>query len=110
MSKIQSYRRYTSSADHGSTGVPPPIVGVLDSGKPDPASSRILLIPLHHNDALPGFSGGSGFHRESQEEVQVKTEQGNEMSSDARSTTSLLNARSADRQSARRNSVDGMND
>ncbi|OWZ24297.1 hypothetical protein PHMEG_000716 [Phytophthora megakarya] len=45
-----------------------------------------------------GSSGDSGFHRESQEEVQVKAEQGNEMSSDARSTTTSLNARSADRQ------------
>ncbi|OWZ06015.1 LOW QUALITY PROTEIN: hypothetical protein PHMEG_00021791 [Phytophthora megakarya] len=56
---------------------------------------------------VPGPSGDSGFHRESQEEVQVKTEQGNEMSTDARSTTTSLKARSADRQSARRNSVDG---
>ncbi|OWY98080.1 LOW QUALITY PROTEIN: hypothetical protein PHMEG_00031249 [Phytophthora megakarya] len=55
---------------------------------------------------VPGSSGDSGFHRESQEEVQVKTEQGNEMSSDARSTTTSLNARSADRQSARRNAFD----
>ncbi|OWY92306.1 hypothetical protein PHMEG_00038751 [Phytophthora megakarya] len=56
---------------------------------------------------VPGSSGASGFHRESQEGVQVKPEQGNEMSSDARSTTPSLNARSADRQSARENSVDG---
>ncbi|OWZ04394.1 hypothetical protein PHMEG_00023714 [Phytophthora megakarya] len=56
---------------------------------------------------VPGSSGDSGFHRESQEEIQVKTEQGNEMSSDARSTTVSLNARSTDRQSGRRNSVDG---
>ncbi|OWZ16405.1 hypothetical protein PHMEG_0009813 [Phytophthora megakarya] len=55
---------------------------------------------------VPGSSGDSGFHRESQEEVQVKTEQGNEMSSYARSTTTLLNARSADRQSARKDSVE----
>ncbi|OWY98631.1 hypothetical protein PHMEG_00030556 [Phytophthora megakarya] len=56
---------------------------------------------------LPGSSGDSGFHRESQVEVQVKTEQGNEMSSDARSTMTSLKAKSADPQSARRNSVDG---
>ncbi|OWZ06969.1 hypothetical protein PHMEG_00020704 [Phytophthora megakarya] len=56
---------------------------------------------------VPGSSGDSGFHRESQEEVQVKTEQGNEMSSEARSTMTSLNARSAYRQSARRNSADG---
>ncbi|OWZ00863.1 hypothetical protein PHMEG_00027854 [Phytophthora megakarya] len=57
--------------------------------------------------AVPRSSGDSGFHRESQEEVQVKTEQRNEMSSDARSSTASLNARCADRQSARRNSVNG---
>ncbi|OWZ21296.1 hypothetical protein PHMEG_0004181 [Phytophthora megakarya] len=45
---------------------------------------------------VPGSSGDSGFHRESQGEVQVKI-QGNEMSSDARSTTTSLNAKSADR-------------
>ncbi|OWZ13696.1 hypothetical protein PHMEG_00012923 [Phytophthora megakarya] len=56
---------------------------------------------------VPGSSGDSGFHRESQEEVQVKTEQGNEASSDARSTTTSLNARCADRQSAGKYSVDG---
>ncbi|OWZ05567.1 hypothetical protein PHMEG_00022327 [Phytophthora megakarya] len=56
---------------------------------------------------LPGSSGDSGFHRESQEEVQVKTEQGNEMSSNAGSTTTSLNARSADRQNTRRNAVEG---
>ncbi|OWY98755.1 hypothetical protein PHMEG_00030405 [Phytophthora megakarya] len=56
---------------------------------------------------VPRSSDDSEFHRESQEEVQVRTEQGNEMSSDSRSTTTSLNARSADWQSARRNSVDG---
>ncbi|OWZ04164.1 hypothetical protein PHMEG_00023979, partial [Phytophthora megakarya] len=50
---------------------------------------------------VPGSSGVSGFH------LQVKTEQGNEMSSDARMTTTSLNARFADRLSARRNPVDG---
>ncbi|OWY94580.1 Enzymatic Polyprotein, partial [Phytophthora megakarya] len=59
---------------------------------------------------MPGPSGNSGFHRESQEDVQVKIEQGNEMSSDPVSTTTSLNAGSADRQSARRNSVDGNED
>ncbi|OWY91525.1 hypothetical protein PHMEG_00039861 [Phytophthora megakarya] len=34
-------------------------------------------------------SDDSGFHRESQEEVQVKTEQGNEMSSKNHTTTLL---------------------
>ncbi|OWY94451.1 hypothetical protein PHMEG_00035811 [Phytophthora megakarya] len=52
---------------------------------------------------VPGSSGDSGFHRESQEDVQMKIEQGNEMSSDPGST----DARSADWQSAWRNSVDG---
>ncbi|OWY95759.1 hypothetical protein PHMEG_00034157 [Phytophthora megakarya] len=56
---------------------------------------------------VPGSSGDSEFHRESQAEVQVKPEQGNEMSLDDRSTTTSLNARSADRQSGRRDSVDG---
>ncbi|OWY95797.1 hypothetical protein PHMEG_00034111 [Phytophthora megakarya] len=51
---------------------------------------------------VPGSSGDSGFHRESQEEVQVKNEQGNEMSS----MTTSLNASCADQQSARRNSID----
>ncbi|OWZ11646.1 hypothetical protein PHMEG_00015308 [Phytophthora megakarya] len=57
---------------------------------------------------VPGSFGDSGFHRESQEEVQVETEEGNEMSSDARPTTTSLKARSADQQSARRNSVNGI--
>ncbi|OWY90385.1 hypothetical protein PHMEG_00041500, partial [Phytophthora megakarya] len=56
---------------------------------------------------VPGSSGASGFHREFQDEVQVKPEKGNEISSDARSTAKSLNARSADQQSARRNSVEG---
>ncbi|OWY92013.1 hypothetical protein PHMEG_00039148, partial [Phytophthora megakarya] len=59
---------------------------------------------------VPGSSGDSGFHRESQEDGQVKIEQGIEMSSDPGSTTTSLNARSANRQSARRNSVDGNED
>ncbi|OWZ23518.1 hypothetical protein PHMEG_0001585 [Phytophthora megakarya] len=46
---------------------------------------------------VPLSSGDSGFHRESQEDVQ----------SDVISTTASLNARSADRRSARRNSVEG---
>ncbi|OWY96004.1 hypothetical protein PHMEG_00033843 [Phytophthora megakarya] len=53
---------------------------------------------------VPGTSDCSGFHLEPQEEVQVKTEQGIKMSPDTKSTTTSLNARSADRQSARRNS------
>ncbi|KAE9033482.1 hypothetical protein PR001_g10146 [Phytophthora rubi] len=57
---------------------------------------------------VPGSSGDSGFHRESQEEVKVKIEQGGQASSDLRSTTTPLNAaRPADRQSAGRNSIDG---
>ncbi|OWY97203.1 hypothetical protein PHMEG_00032326 [Phytophthora megakarya] len=59
---------------------------------------------------VPGSSADSGIHRESQEDVQVKIEQGIEMSSDPGSTTTSLNARSADQQSARRNSVDGNED
>ncbi|OWZ07369.1 hypothetical protein PHMEG_00020246 [Phytophthora megakarya] len=47
-----------------------------------------------------------GFHRVSQDEVQVKIQQGNEMSSDGRSRTTSLKARSADR----RNSVDRRED
>ncbi|KAE9065891.1 hypothetical protein PF007_g28688 [Phytophthora fragariae] len=57
---------------------------------------------------VPGSSGDSGFHRESQEEVKVKIEQGDQASSDLGSTTTPLNeARPADRQSAGRNSIDG---
>ncbi|EGZ20270.1 hypothetical protein PHYSODRAFT_328401 [Phytophthora sojae] len=57
---------------------------------------------------VPGSSGGSGFHRESQEEVRVKKEQGDQASSESGSTTTLLNeTRSTDRQSARRISVGG---
>ncbi|KAE8875916.1 hypothetical protein PF003_g39994 [Phytophthora fragariae] len=57
---------------------------------------------------VPGSSGDSGFHRESQEEVKVKIEQGDQASSDLGSTTTPLNeARTADRQSAGRNSIDG---
>ncbi|KAG3185070.1 hypothetical protein PC128_g13438 [Phytophthora cactorum] len=49
-----------------------------------------------------------GFHRESQEDVQVKIEPGEEVSSEVGlSTTQLNEARSADRRSAGRNSVDG---
>ncbi|OWY90784.1 hypothetical protein PHMEG_00040931, partial [Phytophthora megakarya] len=56
---------------------------------------------------VPGSSGDSGFHCESEEDVQVKIEQGIEVSFDPGSTTTSLNARSTDRQSALRNSVDG---
>ncbi|OWZ13474.1 hypothetical protein PHMEG_00013194 [Phytophthora megakarya] len=56
---------------------------------------------------VPGSSSDRGFHRDSPEEVPVKTAQGNETSSDARSTTVLLKARSADRQSTRKISVHG---
>ncbi|OWZ23790.1 hypothetical protein PHMEG_0001287 [Phytophthora megakarya] len=59
---------------------------------------------------VPGSSGDSGFHRESQEDVQVKIEQGIKMSSDPGLPTTSLNARSADRQSTRRNAVDGNED
>ncbi|KAE8968862.1 hypothetical protein PR003_g19432 [Phytophthora rubi] len=53
-------------------------------------------------------SGDSGFHRESQEEVKVKIEQGDQASSDLGSTMTPLNeARPVDRQSAGRNSIDG---
>ncbi|EGZ04560.1 hypothetical protein PHYSODRAFT_396540, partial [Phytophthora sojae] len=58
---------------------------------------------------LPGSLGDSGFHRESVEDAQVKKEPGEEASSDIGSTKTLLNkTRSADRQSARRTSVDGI--
>ncbi|EGZ11002.1 hypothetical protein PHYSODRAFT_337766 [Phytophthora sojae] len=57
---------------------------------------------------VPGSSGDSGFHRESQEEVRVKKEQGDQASSESGSTTTLLNeTRSTDRQSARRTSIGG---
>ncbi|KAE8896886.1 hypothetical protein PF003_g18708 [Phytophthora fragariae] len=57
---------------------------------------------------VPGSSGDSGFHRESQEEVKEKIEQGDQASSDLGSTTTPLNeARPADGQSAGRNSIDG---
>ncbi|POM76003.1 LOW QUALITY PROTEIN: Hypothetical protein PHPALM_6807 [Phytophthora palmivora] len=57
---------------------------------------------------VPGSVGDSGFHRESQEDVQVKVEQGEQASSDLGSTMMPLNeSRSADQQSARRNSADG---
>ncbi|KAF1788651.1 hypothetical protein GQ600_27227 [Phytophthora cactorum] len=57
---------------------------------------------------VPGSFGDSEFHRESQEDVQVKIEPGEEASSEVGSTTTQLNeARSADRRSARRNSVHG---
>ncbi|KAE8959269.1 hypothetical protein PF011_g30489 [Phytophthora fragariae] len=56
---------------------------------------------------VPGSSGDSGFHRESQEEVKVKIEQGDQASSDLGSTTTPLNEASpADRQSSGRNSID----
>ncbi|KAE9335682.1 hypothetical protein PR003_g12897 [Phytophthora rubi] len=57
---------------------------------------------------VPGSSGDSGFHHESQEEVKVKIEQGDQASSDLGSTTTPLNeARPTDRQSAGRSSIDG---
>ncbi|KAJ8576193.1 hypothetical protein ON010_g3019 [Phytophthora cinnamomi] len=57
---------------------------------------------------VPGSSGDSGFHRESQEDVQVKKEQGDQASSKFGSTTTPLNgARPTDRQRAGRTSVDG---
>ncbi|POM58530.1 Hypothetical protein PHPALM_36810 [Phytophthora palmivora] len=57
---------------------------------------------------VPGSVGDSGFHRESQEDVQVKVEQGDQASSDLGSTMMpLIESRSAHQQSARRNSVDG---
>ncbi|KAG2761217.1 hypothetical protein PC116_g26898 [Phytophthora cactorum] len=57
---------------------------------------------------VSGSLGDSGFHRKSQEDVQVKIEPGEEASSEVGSTTTQLNeARSADRRSAGRNSVDG---
>ncbi|POM64989.1 Hypothetical protein PHPALM_19399 [Phytophthora palmivora] len=57
---------------------------------------------------VPGSVGDSGFHRESQEDVQVKVEQGEQASSDLGSTMMPLNeSRSGDQQSARRNSDDG---
>ncbi|KAG2892261.1 hypothetical protein PC116_g13488 [Phytophthora cactorum] len=56
---------------------------------------------------VPGSLGDSGFHRESQEDVQVKIEPGEEASSEVGSTTTQLNeTRSADRRSAGRNSGD----
>ncbi|KAG4225797.1 hypothetical protein PC116_g25781 [Phytophthora cactorum] len=57
---------------------------------------------------VPGTFGGSGFHRESHEDVQVKIDPGEEASSEVGSTmTQLKEVRSADRRSAGRNSVDG---
>ncbi|KAI9992134.1 hypothetical protein PInf_017518 [Phytophthora infestans] len=57
---------------------------------------------------VPGSFGDSGFHRESQEDAQVKIERGEEASSEVGSTKTLLNeTRSADRWSFGRNSVDG---
>ncbi|GMF33047.1 unnamed protein product [Phytophthora fragariaefolia] len=57
---------------------------------------------------VPGSSGESGFHREPLEDVQLKIEQGDQASSELGSTTTRLNeARSTDRQSARRTSVGG---
>ncbi|POM71468.1 Hypothetical protein PHPALM_11963 [Phytophthora palmivora] len=57
---------------------------------------------------VSGSVGDSGFRRESQEDVQVKVEQGDQASSDLGSTMMPLNeSRSADQQSARRNSADG---
>ncbi|GMF30553.1 unnamed protein product [Phytophthora fragariaefolia] len=57
---------------------------------------------------VPGSSGDSGFYRESLVDVQVKIEQGDRASSELGSTTTLLiEARSTNRQSARRTSVGG---
>ena len=57
---------------------------------------------------VPGSFGDSGFHRESQEDAQVKIEPGEEASSEVGSTKTLLNeTRSADRWSFWGNSVDG---
>ncbi|POM77145.1 hypothetical protein PHPALM_5514 [Phytophthora palmivora] len=48
---------------------------------------------------VPGSVGDSGFHRESQEDVQVKVERGEQASSDLGSTMMPLNeSRSADQQ------------
>ncbi|EGZ07830.1 hypothetical protein PHYSODRAFT_371020, partial [Phytophthora sojae] len=58
---------------------------------------------------VPGSFGDSGFHRESVEDAQVKKKPGEEASSDIGSPKTLLNkTRSADRQSGRRTSVDGI--
>ncbi|KAE9027647.1 hypothetical protein PR001_g11925, partial [Phytophthora rubi] len=58
---------------------------------------------------VPGSLGDSGFQRESAEDVQVKKEPGEEVSSEHGSTKTLLNeTRSADRQIAGRNFVDGI--
>ncbi|KAI9985283.1 hypothetical protein PInf_004609 [Phytophthora infestans] len=57
---------------------------------------------------VPGSFGDLGFHRESQEDAQVKIDPGEEASSEVGSTKTLLNeTRSADRWSFGRNSVDG---
>ncbi|KAI9981995.1 hypothetical protein PInf_009783 [Phytophthora infestans] len=40
---------------------------------------------------VPGFFGDAGFHRESQEDAQVKIEPGEEASSEVGSTKTLLN-------------------
>ncbi|POM61699.1 hypothetical protein PHPALM_29252 [Phytophthora palmivora] len=60
---------------------------------------------------VPGSVGDSGFHRESQEDVQVKVEQGEQASSDLGLTMMPLNeSRSTDQQSVRRISADGRED
>ncbi|GMF36839.1 unnamed protein product [Phytophthora fragariaefolia] len=57
---------------------------------------------------VPGPLGDSGFHREPEEDAQVKIEAGEQASSDIGSTKTPLNqARSAERQGAGRNAVDG---
>ncbi|POM60971.1 LOW QUALITY PROTEIN: hypothetical protein PHPALM_30088 [Phytophthora palmivora] len=60
---------------------------------------------------VPGSVGDSGFHRESQEDVHGKVEQGKQASSDLGTTMMPLNeSRTADQQSVRRNSADGRED
>ncbi|KAJ8515041.1 hypothetical protein ON010_g18607 [Phytophthora cinnamomi] len=58
---------------------------------------------------MTGSFGDSGFHRESAEDAQVKKEPGEEALSEVGSTKTLLNeTRSADRQSAGRTYVGGI--
>ncbi|OWY99441.1 hypothetical protein PHMEG_00029554, partial [Phytophthora megakarya] len=56
---------------------------------------------------VPGSSGDSGFHRESQEDVKIKEEYGEEVPTNAGSTEAALNtARSTDQRSLERISTD----
>ncbi|OWZ20452.1 hypothetical protein PHMEG_0005123 [Phytophthora megakarya] len=56
---------------------------------------------------VPGLSGDSGFHRETQEDVKVKEEHREEVPTNVGSTEASLNtARSTDQQSAGRISTD----